>query len=468
MIIRSAGRTTQEKILLGMFYLLTVFWILTLLAPFAWMVSSSFKDRVSIFELPPRWIPRLPETVSVTLDYGAKLPPRSEVIKDAALATWMIWDEYGRETIWGFDVVCIADGKKIFQSNAPSYKVKHQKDAKLIAITLNPELVTKKAEVLISGISHEFLPSEAINLPALKGRATPKEQTLKVFLERKGLKDKVASVRLSKTPRRLFDSFISAWLYGFETASFKRSFGRFIFNSIFVTSSVILSQIFISSLAAYSLSRLLGTLSSRLLLLFFLATMMIPPLLLFMPLYLMMKSFPFSQIPFTGIKLPTINLLDPELPANLHPWIASWLYPLLSYLPLILPYTAWGFSVLLFKGFFDQLPEELIEAARLDGASEFRIFTRVVFPLSKPVFSVMALWTFLAVWQDFMWPYIISIVQPQEFWTYTVALYYKQNAAAYANEVMALAILASIPTVAIFTLFQRFIEGGIVWTGLKG
>ena len=254
----------------------------------------------------------------------------------------------------------------------------------------------------------------------------------------------------------------------FDTPSSHQSFGRFILNSTIVTGAVIVLQLLISSLAAYALSRLFGAKAARYLLLFFVATMMIPPMLLFIPLYLMMKAFPFAHIPFTEIVLPAINLLDPELPAALHPMVREAIQTALSYMPLILPHTAWGLSVLLFKGFFDQLPAELIEAARLDGASEFKIFSQVVAPLSKSVFSVMALWTFFAVWQDFLWPYIVSIVQPQELWTYPVALFYQQNIAAYANEVMALAVLASFPTILAFVVFQRFIERGIVWTGLKG
>jgi multiple sugar transport system permease protein len=366
------------------------------------------------------------------------------------------------------EVTSLSKGKKIFECRSPSYKIKHQKERNVIAAVLDEEMVSRHAEELMAGIEHRFLMSEEIPSDVRGGAFADQERSLKDFLGKQNLRAQVQTVRIRKSFWRFFDAFLSAWFYMYETMSTKLSLGRFIFNSLFVAGTTVVLQLFISSLAAYALSRLLGPVLSRYLLLFFLATIMIPPLLLFMPLYLKMKAFPMAYIPFTQIALPTINLLDPELPGYIHPLIRRGLHPLLCYLPLILPYTAWGLSVLLFKGFFDQLPKDLIEAARLDGASEFKIFTTVVFPLSRPVFSIMALWTFLSMWQSFMWPYIVSIVQPQEFWTYPVALYYKQSAGAYANEMMALAVLASLPTIVIFIVFQRFIERGIVWTGLKG
>ena len=460
--MRTVARTRGEKALLFAFYTITVLWVSALLVPFAWMVSSACKNRLDVYRMPPKWIPELPRVARVVLDYGDDVPSEGKLVEDAAVAVWMTWDRYGRESVWGVEVVSVAGGKVVFECGAPSYKIKHLKDTKLIAAVLDEDMVRRHARELVAGIEHRF-----------SGRLEPKRNSfpdqareIREFLEGQGLP--VGSVVVVKSFWRLFDAFVSAWLYLYETANTRITFGRFLLNSSVVTGAVILSQLFVSSLAAYALSRLLGPRLSRYLLLFFLATIMIPPLLLFMPLYLMMKNFLISHIPFTHISLPTINLLDPELPGRLHPLLRKVLSPLLPYLPIVLPHTAWGLSVLLFKGFFDQLPDELVEAARLDGASEFRIFSHVVFPLSKPVFSVMALWTFMAVWNEFMWPYIVSTVQPMKFWVYPVALFYKQSSRAYPNELMALAVLASVPTVVFFAIFQKFIERGIVWTGLKG
>ncbi|HIE04772.1 MAG TPA: carbohydrate ABC transporter permease, partial [Candidatus Latescibacteria bacterium] len=406
MLLRTVARTRGEKVLLSAFYTITVLWVSALLVPFAWMASSACKNRLDVYRMPPKWIPELPRVAMVVLDYGDDVPSEGKLVEDAAVAVWMTWDRYGRESVWGVEVVSVAGGKVVFECRAPSYKIKHLKDTKLIAAVLDEDMVRRHARDLVAGIEHRF-----------SGRLEPKRNSfpdqareIRKFLEGEGVP--VESVVVGKSFRRLFDAFVSAWLYLYETANTRITFGRFLLNSSVVTGAVILSQLLISSLAAYALSRLLGPRLSRYLLLFFLATIMIPPLLLFMPLYLMMKNFLISHIPFTHISLPTINLLDPELPGRLHPLLREVLSSVLPYLPLVLPHMAWGLSVLLFKGFFNQLPDELIEAARLDGASEFRIFTHVVLPLSKPVFSVMTLWTFIAVWNEIMWPYIVSVVQP--------------------------------------------------------
>ena len=465
MIIRTAAKTTSDRLLLYAFYVLTIVWVLALLAPFGWLISSALKNRISVFKMPPEWIPAVPRVAEVTLEYTSE-PTREMLLRDGAVAMWSIWDQYGRESVWGVEVRAFYGGRRIFACEGPSYELKHLRDMTLIAAVLDPDMITRHTEELMAGIDHTFEEEEG-GSSLRSERPTAREEGIRSYLVDQGL-HATPDVRLRRSFWRFLDPFKSAWLYMFDTPSSHQSFGRFILNSTIVTGAVIVLQLLISSLAAYALSRLFGAKAARYLLLFFVATMMIPPMLLFIPLYLMMKAFPFAHIPFTEIVLPAINLLDPELPAALHPMVREAIQTALSYMPLILPHTAWGLSVLLFKGFFDQLPAELIEAARLDGASEFKIFSQVVAPLSKSVFSVMALWTFFAVWQDFLWPYIVSIVQPQELWTYPVALFYQQNIAAYANEVMALAVLASFPTILAFVVFQRFIERGIVWTGLKG
>lgn len=78
------------------------------------------------------------------------------------------------------------------------------------------------------------------------------------------------------------------------------------------------------------------------------------------------------------------------------------------YAGLIFPYTAWGFAVFLFKGFFDSIPRELAEAARIEGASELRIFLKIILPFSKLVLSVVAIFTFMSVWEQFLLPMVIA------------------------------------------------------------
>jgi multiple sugar transport system permease protein len=184
--------------------------------------------------------------------------------------------------------------------------------------------------------------------------------------------------------------------------------------------------------------------------LFFLATMMLPAILLFLPLFLMMQNFPLPTIPFTSIKLPGVNIMN-------------------TYWALILPHAAWAFSILLFRGFFDQLPDELFQAARMDGASELVIFGRIAFPLSGPIYATMTIFTFTAIWAEFFWPYLVS--SKQAMWTLSIALFSQSGAGGSGGDPrisMSMALISAIPPLFIFLFFQRYLVKGIAYTGIKG
>jgi multiple sugar transport system permease protein len=231
----------------------------------------------------------------------------------------------------------------------------------------------------------------------------------------------------------------------------KGSVPRWFFNSLVYAFGVIIEQLMISSLAGYALSRLWPRKIAYVLELFFLATMMLPAILLFLPLFLMMQNFPLPTIPFTSIKLPGINLIN-------------------SYWALILPHAAWAFSILLFRGFFDQFPDELFQAARIDGASELTIFRKIVFPLSGPIFATMTIFTFMAIWAEFLWPYLVA--NKQAMWTLSIGLFSASGAGGSSGGdvklSMSMALISAIPPLLIFTFFQRYLVRGIALTGLKG
>ena len=135
---------------------------------------------------------------------------------------------------------------------------------------------------------------------------------------------------------------------------------------------------------------------------------------------------------------------------------------------IILPHTAWGIVIFLFKGFFDQLPRELIQAARVDGASEFRTFYQIVIPMSVPIFTVVSVLTFLPVWNEFLWPLVVA--RSSANWTLTVALNNLQNQASIVSEnmLMASGVISMIPLLIVFITCQKLIEKGASFTGVKG
>jgi len=243
-------------------------------------------------------------------------------------------------------------------------------------------------------------------------------------------------------------------------------------NSIIMTGTIMIIQVPLCALLGYSLSKLYSPRWNRILFLFCIGTMMIPGQISLIPSYLIMRHFPFPtlnipKIPFTSTPFPNHNFLN-------------------SYWAVILPGMYSAFNVLLFKGFFDTIPDELINAARLDGSSEIGIMRRIILPVSKPIFAVVAYFTFSGTWNNFMWPLIV-LEKPNK-WPLSVAMYNYQkyltsfNPLAYEeqpiarkaiemgmgyNALMAISILESIPVFIMFLIFREYLMTGIKLRGFK-
>ncbi|MEJ1200262.1 MULTISPECIES: carbohydrate ABC transporter permease [unclassified Streptomyces] len=204
------------------------------------------------------------------------------------------------------------------------------------------------------------------------------------------------------------------------------------FNSFFIAALVTLITVVISTLAAYGFSR--GTFRGRrALLAVTVAAIMIPPQLLVVPLFEQMLLF---------------NLVD-------------------TYAAVILPQVVAPMMVFILKRFFDGIPKELEEAARIDGASEFRVFRSIVLPLSRPIVAAVAIFVFIGAWNNFMWPFIVT--NDPDLMTLPVGLATVKDAYGiqYAQS-MASALLAALPLIVVFLLFQRRIVNSVATTGLGG
>jgi len=248
------------------------------------------------------------------------------------------------------------------------------------------------------------------------------------------------------------------------------SFWMYVKNSAILTSGIMGLQLLVCSLAAYSLSKLVQSANwNRILFLIIVGTIFIPSQVHLIPSYLILQNFPFfsrniPKIPFTNIPFPH------------HSFIGS-------YWGVILPAISSPFFILLFKGFFDGIPPELINAARLDGASELGIFGRIVLPLSRPIFAVIAYFSFSSTWNSFLWPWLIL-----GEWTpktpLAVVMYLYQRAftegqiATTPREqelefiggwplLMAMGIVQSIPVFIMFIIFREHLMKGIKLRGFK-
>jgi len=211
-------------------------------------------------------------------------------------------------------------------------------------------------------------------------------------------------------------------------------FFRFMINSLLITTAITVGSLLIASLAAYVITkhRIRGR---RVLFLMIVASMMVPWQTTLVPNYLILRN---------------LGWLD-------------------SYQGYIVPALAKAFVVFFLVQYLHSIPDELIQAARVDGAGEWRIWWTIVLPLLRPALAAMSIFIVLAEWNNFLWPLII--VQSDKMANIPVALarlnsYYVGG----ANEGMILAggLLASLPTVVFFLVFQRYFTRGIVLSGLKG
>jgi multiple sugar transport system permease protein len=150
-------------------------------------------------------------------------------------------------------------------------------------------------------------------------------------------------------------------------------------------------------------------------------------------------------------------------------WLVSSLGLADSYLGVMLPWLANAFGIFLMRQFIADVPDELVDAARVDGASELRIVWKVVLPLLKPATVTLGVFAFVYYWNNFLWP--LSILQSASKFPVVLALSQLlsySSSVQYQNVVMAGALIASLPTIVIFLLTQRVFVQGIARTGVQG
>lgn len=210
--------------------------------------------------------------------------------------------------------------------------------------------------------------------------------------------------------------------------------GRMYLNSIIVTVLTTLGILFTSSLAGYGFAKFHFP-GRDVLFLVVLATMMIPFFVVMIPIFYMISKLG---------------------------WIDS--YP-----GLIVPNIVTAFGIFLMRQYMLSLPDEVLDAARVDGASEFEIYWRIALPLSTPVIGALTILAFVYQWNNFLWPLLVA--RSDRMWTVPVGLNSLRvyaSSAEVINMQMAGATLAIVPVIAVFLLLQRYFVRGIALTGMKG
>jgi multiple sugar transport system permease protein len=210
--------------------------------------------------------------------------------------------------------------------------------------------------------------------------------------------------------------------------------GRMYLNSAIVTTLTALGVLTTSALAGYGFAKFQFPGRDALFLLV-LATMMIP---------------------FFVVLIPVFYLISQLNWVNTYPG-------------LIVPNIVTGFGIFLMRQYMLSLPDEVLDAARVDGASEFEIFWRIALPLSTPVIGALGILSFVYHWNSFLWPLVVA--RSDDMWTVPVGLNSLRvyaSSAEVINQQMAGAALAIVPVMAVFLMLQRYFVRGIALTGLKG
>jgi multiple sugar transport system permease protein len=209
-------------------------------------------------------------------------------------------------------------------------------------------------------------------------------------------------------------------------------FFRWFLNSLGIAVIVTLSNVFFDSLVGYTLAKFRFR-GRYLVFIAILSTLMIPTEMLVIPWYVMAK---------------TLGWLD-------------------SYWGIMFPGMMTAFGTFLMKQFFETVPDDFLEAARIDGLNEFQIWWQIAMPLVTPALSALAIFTFLGNWTAFIWPLIVT--NSKEHYTVPVGLTsFSFEQGVQWEVIMTGAAIATLPTLIVFLVFQRYIVRGVVLAGLKG
>jgi multiple sugar transport system permease protein len=252
------------------------------------------------------------------------------------------------------------------------------------------------------------------------------------FLFSDGLKSTTEAVQVPPTliPAHVHPStYVAAWN--------RVGLGRLLFNTLYYAFGALFFQLIFDVTAAYSLSKLRPA-GGRLIFALMLATLMIPSTVLVVPQYITVANLPILHLNLIGS------------PA------AIWL-----------PSVANAFNIFLLKRFFDSVPQELLHAAAIDGASPLRTLRSVVLPISRPILAVVSIFALVAVWKDFLWPLLVEYGYNPSRETLNVGIFEAANTTPQ-NLVLAASAMAAVPTVIFFLVFQRNILSGLTAGSLKG
>jgi multiple sugar transport system permease protein len=220
---------------------------------------------------------------------------------------------------------------------------------------------------------------------------------------------------------------------------------RFIINSVLITAATVLLGLLVNSMAAFALSRMHWR-GKTIVLAAIIATLVVPFETFALPMVWWINKLPWLVVQ-NFVPLYSVGWLD-------------------TYRVQIIPFIANAFSIYLYYSYFQSIPKDLDEAARVDGAGWFRIYRSVIMPLAGPASATVAILTFLPAWNSYLWP--LMVVQTENLRPAMLGLSYFQQLNVLWGQIMAYSTLITIPVLIFFLAFQRAFVSSIAATGVKG
>ena len=245
----------------------------------------------------------------------------------------------------------------------------------------------------------------------------------------------------------IFHNHFRVFNENYSRSTGKRLFTTWIFNSFFIAIIKVITTLTFASMAGYALARL-KFFGKNYLFVLILFSMMIPGQVTFISNYLVLRDGIFGLTKLYGGG----SLLN-------------------TFTGLIISGLVGATAVFIMKQFFEGLPKELEESARIDGASTYQIFSKIMLPLAKPALGALTILTFQGVWNEFFWPLVI-LTSPMDKFTLTIGLLSFKNTYASGafdwGPILAGAIISALPIIILFIVFQRYFVEGASFSGIKG
>lgn len=418
-----------------------------MLYPLVFAVSSAMKDNSQIYKVPPKLLPGKANSVSFVLDYTGQEFQNAEemkdqMLKDNVLVMFGTNFKFADQSIMEIHVYGTREGKTLFHSRAHQMKLQMECDYgiyKRTAIKKEILLHDDRYVRACESIGYEF-DEKGIDKVPEEGLANDfQDQITPVIQEKYTTAGTLVSIGNRTKNLLSLESFkyyldMPAYIYPQSERVVKYGFLTFVMNSVIVIGFAMIAQVILCSVCAFVISRQLSQRAGKFVLMFFLGGMMIP---------------------FASIMLPQLIMYREMGAYN-------------NYAALLLPFLyPYGFYVYLYKGFFDQIPGSYFEAAALDGAGSWYLYSRICMPLSKPIISLIALQTFIGNWNDFFWAWLVT--EDQKLWTLNVALYnISNNVATKQNALMGLAVVTIMPVILLSVLFSKQLKQSVMASGVKG